>query len=126
MMELDNLKAEGHLQHEVVVATLNVFGRTLKRNSVGGRDHNRDHHCMIVMGDGVEPGVIGGLTESTRDFAAKPIQSTTGEGVDGGDIPLSDTLGAAGKTLGALMGVDEARLDEMVTPGKVVRAAIKT
>jgi hypothetical protein len=124
MAELDALRTEGFLDHEVVVATLNVFGRTFKRNSVGGRDHNRDHHCMVVMGDGVNPGVIGGLTPKDDDFAAMGINSATGAGDEAGDIPLGDTLGAAGKTLGALLGVERERLDEMVTPGKVVQAAL--
>ena len=80
---------------------------------------------MVVTGAGVRGGIVGGvqLNDSGREYVAQSIDSATGAGGDG-DIPFEETLGAMGKTLGALAGIDRTRLDEMVTSGKVVDAAI--
>ena len=48
------------LQDQVTFASLNVFGRTLKRNAGGGRNHNQNHHVMALFGKHVQGGVIGG------------------------------------------------------------------
>jgi uncharacterized protein (DUF1501 family) len=126
--ELDQLRTEGHLPHEVTIASLNVFGRTLKTNGVGGRDHNRYHHTMICLGDGVKPGVIGGIHEVGGKFRARAIDSTTGAASESGDIAFEDTLLAAGKTLAALTGVANERIEEMIpvanTTAKVVQSAL--
>lgn len=126
MSELAALQAEGSLPNEVLFATLNVFGRTLKKQGLAGRDHHDGHHTMLLMGPGVAPGMIGGLgpTRTGDEYIAQTINSTTGAADMGGDIPFEETLGAAGKTLGRLLGVDEDRLDEMVEPGTVVQAAL--
>ncbi len=126
MDELDALKADGHLAHDVIVGSLNVFGRTLKKKGTAGRDHNSGHHCMVLMGNGIQGGIVGGveLNGNGTEYIAQPIDSATGAGGAGGDIPFEETLGAAGKTLGALMGVGEERLDELLPPGKVVRSII--
>jgi len=124
MDELAALRSEGVLQHEVVFGSLNVFGRTFFKKGDGGRDHHAGHHAMVMIGEGLNPGIVGGieLNESGRDYIAQSIDSETGAG--GGDISFEETLGAAGKTLGAALGVSEERMDEMVTPGKVVRSVI--
>ncbi|HHH30829.1 MAG TPA: DUF1501 domain-containing protein [Polyangiaceae bacterium] len=124
MEELDQLRTEGILQHDVVVGSLNVFGRTLKKKGTTGRDHNAGHHVTVLMGNGVKPGIVGGveLNGSGKEYIAQSIDSATGAG--GGDIPFEETLGAMGKTLGAIMGVDAERLDEILPPGKIVQSAV--
>ncbi len=124
MEELDQLRVEGALQHDVIVGSLNVFGRTLKKKGTTGRDHNAGHHVTVLMGNGVNPGIVGGveLNGSGSEYIAQSIDSATGAG--GGDIPFEETLGAMGKTLGAIMGVPPDRLDEILPPGKIVESAV--
>ncbi|WP_045118752.1 DUF1501 domain-containing protein [Haliangium ochraceum] len=125
MDELDALRAEGVLQHEVLVGSLNVFGRTLKKKGTAGRDHHAGHHVTVLMGNGLKGGVVGGveLNGSGKEYVAQSIDSTTGAGGDG-DIPFEETLGAMGKTLGVAMGIEEARMDQILPPGKVVRSVL--
>jgi uncharacterized protein (DUF1501 family) len=124
MTELDALKAEGHLKNDVLVGTLNVFGRTLKKKGMGGRDHHSGHHVMVLMGEGIKGGIVGGVEPNAAgtEYISTSIDSTTG--AKGGDIPFEESLGAAGKTLGYALGVPEARLDEMIEGGKVVKSII--
>lgn len=124
--ELATLKSEGNLPNDVIVGSLNVFGRTLKKKGTTGRDHNSGHHCMVLMGEGIQGGIVGGveLNGNGSEYIAQAIDSSTGAGGSGGDIPFEETLGAAGKTLGVLMGVGEERMDEILPPGKVVRSII--
>lgn len=124
MDELAALRSEGVLQHEVMFGSLSVFGRTFFKKGNSGRDHNAGHHALVMIGEGLNPGVVGGIekSESGREYVAQSIDSQTGAA--GGDIPFEETLGAAGKTLGAALGVPEERMDEVVRTGKVVRSAI--
>ncbi len=128
MDELDQMKADGLLQQDVLVGSLNVFGRTLKKKGMAGRDHNSGHHCMVLMGDGIRGGIVGGveLKSNGSDYRAQSIDSTTGAGVpgEGGDILYEDTLGAVGKSLGYAMGIDSGRMDELLPPGKVVTSVL--
>jgi uncharacterized protein (DUF1501 family) len=127
MEELDQLKVDGHLQHDVIVASLNVFGRTLKKKGLTGRDHNSGHHCMVMMGTGLKGGIIGGveLNGSGSEYIAQSIDSATGAAAGGGgDIVFEESLASAGKTLGHAMGVSSDRLDELLPPGKIVHAAL--
>ncbi len=123
MDELDQMKVDGHLNRDVIVGCLNVFGRTLKKKGMGGRDHNAGHHCMVLMGDGVNGGIVGGieLNGAGSEYIAKPINSTTGKTANF-DVPYEETLGAAGKTLGYVMGVPSERMDELLPPGKAVES----
>jgi hypothetical protein len=125
MDELDSLAGEGNLQNEVIVATLNVFGRTLKQKGTTGRDHESGHHVMVLMGNGIASGVVGGVepTADGKGYLAQSIDSTTGAG-GAGDIPYEETLGAAGKTLGVALGVSRERMDEILPVGKVVESAL--
>jgi hypothetical protein len=87
----------------VTFAAYNVFGRTLRKNGLKGRDH------MPQAGD----------------YYATPIDSRTGSAMPAGaDIPFAETLSAAAKTLGAAAGVDTATLDRNITGGKIVQAAL--
>ncbi len=114
------------LQDQVTIATLNVFGRTLVRSSSGGRNHNQNHHVMMMAGARVKPSVIGGLVALGDDFAATGIDSSTGAASDSGDVPPEASLESAGKTLGAAMGFASDLLDRRILTGKVVSAAITT
>lgn len=120
---LTKLEAAG-LRDRVVVGNLDVFGRDLVHKPGGGRDHNPNHHAMMIIGDGVKPGVVGTLAPVGSDFGATAIDSSTGQGGDNGDIPEDETLEAAAKTLASACGVPEATLDERIVGGKVIRAAI--
>jgi Protein of unknown function (DUF1501) len=118
------------LQDTVTVAIQNVFGRTLSiQNHSGnadGRNHNANHHCTVLIGSGIKPSVVGGVTLQTggRDYRAQGIDSASGKANDGGDIPYEQTLGSVGKTLGAALGVARTDLDTQITMGKVVASAL--
>ncbi len=112
------------LQDAATFAAMNVFGRTLSNRGTTGRDHMANHHVTVMIGKGLKGGVVGGLEPKGNEFTAQAINSTTGAGGTGGDILFNDTLGAVGKTLGAALGVSNAVLDDNITTGKVVRAAL--
>jgi uncharacterized protein (DUF1501 family) len=120
--ELDSLQADGHLKNDVVVATLNTFGRTLKKKGYEGRDHHEGHHVMVMIGNGIVPGVVGGVELAGSDYQSTSIDSTTG--APQGDIPFEESLAAAGKTLAHALGVPEERVDAMIDGGKIVRSVI--
>lgn len=112
------------LQDQVTFASLNVFGRTLKRNAGGGRNHNQNHHVMTLFGKNVKGGVIGGLDLVDSDYGAVAIDSMTGKGGPGGDIDPLTSLESAGKTLAAALQMPTERIDQRISGGKVVAAAI--
>lgn len=108
------------LQDRVTFAFLDVFGRTLLRNNPGGRNHNRDHHAMLMFGPRIRAGVVGGLEPifrgngNIRDFGAAAI----------GSIGREQTLESAGKTLARAVGVPEDRIDLRISGGSVVPSAL--
>ncbi len=124
------LKAAG-LQDRVTFATMNTFGRSLRRTSGGGRGHHGDHHAMCVFGPNIKGGVIGGCTPintsgAVSDMRAAAINSATG-GVGGKtDIPFEQTLVSVGKTLAKAVGISEARMNVRIDPevGKVITGAL--
>jgi hypothetical protein len=121
---METLRVAG-LQDRVTFAAYNVFGRTLKKNGVMGRDHWASHHATVMIGSGLKGGVIGGLEPKSGDYYATPIDSASGAGVPGGgDIGFNETLAAMGKTLGAAMGLPAATLERHIGGGKIVRAAL--
>jgi hypothetical protein len=115
------LQAAG-LQDRVTLAAYNVFGRTLKKNGIAGRDHWGSHHATVMMGKNIKAGVVGGLEPKANDYYATAIDSKTG--AKGGDIAFADTLAAMAKTLGAAVGVAPATLDRYISGGKVVTGAL--
>jgi hypothetical protein len=115
------LQAAG-LQDRVTFAAYNVFGRTLKKNGIAGRDHWGSHHATVMMGKNVKAGVVGGLEPKANDYYATAIDAKTG--AKGGDIAFADTLAAMAKTLGAAVGVAPATLDRYISGGKVVTGAL--
>ena len=122
MNELDALKTSGILRHDVIVGSINVFGRTLSTRGTDGRDHQRGHHCAVFMGPGIRGSVIGGLEKSGNDYRATSIDPETGASF--GSIRFEETLASMAKTLGVALGVDESTLSESVATGRSVRAAL--
>jgi hypothetical protein len=124
---IDAMRAEGVLQHEVLVGSMNVFGRTLSRARKGynGRDHNGRHHVTLLIGEAIKPGVYGGIESVGTDYGATAMDSATGQGRASGDIPYDETFGTVAKTMGKALGIDETALDEMIVNGRVLDAALK-
>jgi hypothetical protein len=115
------LQAAG-LEDRVTFAAYNVFGRTLKKKGIEGRDHWGSHHATVMIGKNIKPGVVGGLEPKANDYYATGIDAKTGG--KGGDIPFAETLSAMGKTLGAAAGLQPAALDRAIAGGKVVTGAL--
>jgi hypothetical protein len=122
---MDGLKAAG-LEDRVTFAMANVFGRTLKKLGVAGRDHWASHHVTLMIGKPIKAGVIGGLEPKSNDYYATGIDAATGAPVagGGGDVPFAETLSAMGKTLGAAVGLRPEVLGQYIARGKVISAAL--
>jgi len=124
------------LRDRVTFSTMNVFGRNLngipKVESRAGRDHYGNHAVAVMIGRGLAPGVIGGVMPiddmgSNGALGAADIDSVSGAGVAGGDVPRDQTDVAMAKTLGVALGIDETALmsDFVATAGgAVIRAAL--
>ncbi len=113
------------IQDNVSFMSLNVFGRTLTRTD--GRDHNQNHHCMVIIGKPFQGSVVGGIEPSGKNYMnAMSLDSVSGAGVPGGagDVPFAQTLAAAGKTVAYGAGVDEATIEANITGGKVIGGAL--
>jgi hypothetical protein len=121
MTELDALRSDGVLRHEVVVSTLNVFGRTLRKKGTAGRDHNRGHHVTVMMGDVFKGSVIGGIERSGNDYVCRSIDPVSGAA--GGSIPYESTLGSMAKTLALGLGLPSEEVDQAIELGQPVEAA---
>lgn len=119
----DKLAAAG-LQDRVTFVLMNVFGRSLNRPQRMGRDHLGSHHCTVMIGKRIRGSVIGGVTKLGNDYAATGIDSKTGRSSQVGDIRYEDTLGAVGKTLGAAVGLSAEVVNDQITAGKIVQAAL--
>jgi len=113
------------LADRTTFALINVFGRTLKKRGLCGREHWANHSTGVLIGKPFRPGVIGGLAPGEGDFCALPIDSQSGRGDAAGDIPVAESLAALGKTLGRAVGLPAALTDESIEKGKVVRAALQ-
>lgn len=121
---VDGMRSEGVLRNDVIVGTLNVFGRDLARKGRQGRDHNGRHHVSVLIGDGLRGGVIGGLEPTGNDYQAQAIDSSSGNASASGDIPHEETFQSMAKTLGAALGVSRTQLDETITGGQVIENAL--
>jgi hypothetical protein len=120
---METLKGYG-LEDQVTFALYNVFGRTLKKLGVKGRDHWASHHCTVMIGKAFKGGVVGGLEPKAGDYYATAIDSKTGKSGGSADIPFASTLGAMGKTLGAAVGIPREALDTEIKAGKVVESVL--
>jgi hypothetical protein len=120
------------LTDKVTFATLNVFGRNLngisKVESRSGRDHYGNHSVMMMIGKNVKPGVIGGVVKnSSGAYVASDIDSASGAGVAGADVPAAESHVAAARTLGAVLGIPvDVLADDFVASagGKIVSRAL--
>ncbi|MBK6918297.1 MAG: DUF1501 domain-containing protein [Deltaproteobacteria bacterium] len=121
---LMNLLESNGLQDNVTFASMNVFGRTLKKTGTKGRTHHSRHHCTMMIGRNVNGSVIGGIKAAGDDFDARPIDSMTGAASDGGDISYEEGLPSVAKTMGAALGLTDATLDYEILKGKVITAAL--
>ncbi len=122
----EELVAAG-LEDRATFATFDVFGRTLVRNSRGGRDHQANHHVMATFGPRLRPGVVGGVervSDGNRPYAARPIDAATGQAVPDGDVGLQDSLTAAAATLAAAVGLEPDRIETRIAGGTVVTGAL--
>jgi hypothetical protein len=120
---MSQLAAAG-LSDKVTFMSLNVFGRTLGPSTTDGRDHNGNHQVSIAIGKAFKAGVIGGVGPVARDYGALAINSQDGRGVAGGDVEPVATLPSFGKTMLTAVGVDNATIDESISAGKVIPAAL--
>jgi hypothetical protein len=81
-----------------------------------------------MIGKNVAPGVIGGPTkDSSGNYVASDIDSTTGAAMTGGDISADESHASAGRTLGAALGLPANVVSTLFTPtagGKTVPAAL--
>jgi uncharacterized protein (DUF1501 family) len=118
----------GSLADSVTLATWNVFGRTLGTSSNSGlnygRNHNLNHHVMVLSGKHVKGSVVGGIVPVGGDFGASDIDSASGQGVMGGDVPALKTLYSAGSTLGMALGLDEAYVRSLIPVAPPIKAAL--
>jgi hypothetical protein len=124
------------LLDQVTFANWNVFGRNLagisKVTSRTGRDHWGNHNVSVMVGKNFKSSVIGGVAaDSSNDggYSASDIASATGAAMKGGDIPASQTMVAAAKTLGAGLGIpDSVQTADWIASagGKTVTAALAT
>jgi hypothetical protein len=122
------------LLDNVTFAFWNVFGRNLagisKVTSRTGRDHWGNHNVSVMIGKNFKSSVVGGVTaDSSNDggYAASGIDSASGAANNSGDIPASQTMVAAAKTLGAGLGIpDSVQTADWIASagGKTVTAAL--
>jgi hypothetical protein len=118
--------ATAKLQDSVTFTTLNVFGRTIGPGNTDGRQHNQNHQVSVTIGKPFVGGVVGAIGPVDKDYGALAIDSKTGKGVAGGDIPVLETLPSFGRTLLTAVGVDKAAIDAVIIGGTVVSPALAT
>lgn len=114
----DKLKTYG-LQDKVTFATMNVFGRQF--DTVLGRGHNASHSVSVMIGKGIKGGIIGGLIPGGK---SADFDAATGAISLTGDVPSGDSLASVAKTLGRAIGISQASVDDQITAGKTVTAAL--
>jgi hypothetical protein len=126
-----NALASLGLSDKVTFATLNVFGRNLsgiaKVTARTGRDHFGNHSVAVLIGKNIAPGVVGGVMPLQTGHGAADIDSATGAGKSGGDIPAAQTHVSMARTLGAALGIPSSALSgdfSASAGGKVVPAAL--
>lgn len=112
------------MQDKVSFISLNVFGRTLTKQTADGRNHNQNHQVSLSIGKPFRGGIIGGVAVQGNDYGALAIDSTSGAGMAGADIPQTETLSSFGKTVLASVGVDDATIAKQISYGKVVKGAL--
>jgi hypothetical protein len=131
---MQGLSAAG-LQDQVTFVMSNVFGRTMVSGfNANGRQHNDRHHVTVMIGAGVQGSVIGGPTiaqgaaggggQGTTEYAALPIDSSTGLGSTSGNIGYGDTLQSMAKTLATAAGLPSSTISQNILSGTVIQPAL--
>jgi hypothetical protein len=121
---LSQLQAAG-LGDRVSFVSLNVFGRTLGPGNTDGRQHNENHQVSLSIGSPFRGGVMGGVAPVAGDYGALPIDSKTGKGVPGGDVPALATLPSFAVTmLTGLTGLAPSATTPLVSGGQVISASL--
>jgi hypothetical protein len=123
---LMSLLATAQLTDSVTFTTLNVFGRTLGPGNTDGRQHNQNHQVSVTIGKPFLGGVVGAVGPVDKDYGALPIDSKTGKGVAGADVPVLETLSSFGRTLLTAVGVDKATIDTEFIGGTTIAGALTT
>lgn len=90
------------LQDRVMFASFNTFGRTLKRNSRGGRDHNGGHHVMLLFGQKIRGSVVGGIAPEGNDFMASAFDAASGAVSETGEVRPVETRGPGNALLASI------------------------
>lgn len=114
---------EFNIADKTVFALSNVFGRTLKRNSRGGRDHNSRHCVTILFGANIKPGVSGDIIKGRRNGEAIPFNSMTGK-AENPDITNADSLTSTAKTILKACDIDEDRINKRIPSGKIIKNVV--
>jgi hypothetical protein len=90
----------------------------------------------VLIGKNIAPGVTGGVMPGgggstfgspSTALGASDIDSATGAGQAGGDIPSVQTYGALARTLGVALGIPAASIATDLTAsagGKVINTAL--
>jgi hypothetical protein len=100
----------------------NVFGRTLKKNGVNGRDHWGSHHATVMMGKNIKAGVVGGLEPKNNDYYATTIDSKTGAAA--GTSPSPRPCRPWARPWARRSGCSRRSMDRYIAGGKVVQGAL--
>lgn len=108
----------------VCFAHFSVFGRTLRRYGMQGRDHWPLHNAAILQGAPFRGGVVGGLIAQEGDYGAVAIDSKTGQGQPAGDIAIADGQKSLLRTLGEGLGIGAQVLTAQLPDSKAVRSAL--
>ena len=135
IVKMTQALASANLQDQVTFVMSNVFGRTMVNGvNTNGRQHNDQHHVTVMIGKGVAGSVIGGPAlmagaapgggGGNSEYAALPIDSSTGLGSASGDIPYGSTLQSMGMTLAAAVGVPVSMIAQNILSGTIVRPAL--
>ncbi|MBQ49465.1 MAG: hypothetical protein CMP10_18950 [Zetaproteobacteria bacterium] len=114
------------ISDRVTFAIQNAFGRTLRRNAKGGRDHNSQHNVTVVFGPKVKPGVSGGIetVNGANGGRALAFNSQTGRPADNGDITPATSLISSVKTIYKACGLPDEVIEKRAQGGKVIKAAL--
>jgi len=120
---LEAIDAAGMLDR-ITFAMLNVFGRNLAKEGVNGRDHWAEHAVSLLIGPRVKACVVGAITPHNGDYRCLDIDSTTGKGVDGGDIARTQSLESVGKTIWAAVGGETETIESAIARGSIIRGAL--
>ncbi|MEL6547806.1 MAG: hypothetical protein AAFQ82_24485, partial [Myxococcota bacterium] len=118
LASFQNASTEFTMANDVVFATLNVFGRSGRRGSKGGRGHYGNLCSGLILGGQIAGGVVGGLDSNGQAVGLNSKDGST----NNPDVDSADTLNAYYKTLMRLAGVSSERRDVRIPDGKDVAA----